>query len=257
MTRPVNVVGMRTLFVKEVRRFMRVPGQTVLSPLVSTSLYFLVFGFSLGGRGQQVEGMAYTHFIVPGLVFLGTANNAFLNSSSSLFQVKLQGTIVDLLVAPLGPLEIMAGFIGGAMVRGLAVGLLTWGVAILFTGFELRAPLMTLTLMLLIPYTFSMLGLLAGVWAQKFEEINIFPTFVMLPLTFLGGVFYSVRDLPEPWHTVSLFNPIVYMVDGLRYGMLGQSVLSPLWGLALLFPVAAVATVLAYLALKRGYRLRQ
>lgn len=253
----MNVVGMRTLLRKEVRRFMRVPGQTVLSPLVSTSLYFLVFGYALGGRGEQVTGVAYTHFIVPGLIFLGVANNAFLNSSSSLFQTKLQGTIVDLLVAPLGPLEIMVGFVGGAMIRGLAVGLLTWAVAIFFVGFELKAPGMTLLMLLLIPYTFSILGLLAGLWAQKFEEINIFPTFVMLPLTFLGGVFYSVRDLPQPWQTVSLFNPIVYMVDGLRHGLLGVSVLPAIWGVVLLLPLAVVGTFLAYRALQTGYRVRQ
>ncbi|MET0403296.1 MAG: ABC transporter permease, partial [Cystobacter sp.] len=128
---------MKTLLVKEVRRFMRVPGQTIFSPLISTSLYFLVFGYSLSGRVHEVEGVPYLGFIVPGLVFLGLANNAFLNSSSSFFINKMQGTVVDLLAAPLGPMELMAGFIGGAMIRGLLVGLLTWGVATLFTGFHL------------------------------------------------------------------------------------------------------------------------
>ena len=134
----MNTLGMKTLLAKEVRRFMRVPGQTVLSPLISTSLYFLVFGYSLSGRVNEVEGVPYLQFIVPGLVFLGLANNAFLNSSSSLFITKIQGTVVDLLVAPLGPLELMAGFIGGAMVRGFMVGGLTWVVATFFTGFSLE-----------------------------------------------------------------------------------------------------------------------
>lgn len=252
----MNTLGMKTLLVKEVRRFMRVPGQTVLSPLISTSLYFLVFGYSLSGRVHEVEGVPYLAFIVPGLVFLGLANNAFLNSSSSLFINKIQGTIVDLLVAPLGPTELMAGFIGGAMVRGLLVGLLTWLVATFFTGFRLEHALPTLIFLLLSSYTFSVLGVLAAVWAEKFEQINFFPTFVMLPLTFLGGVFYSVRELPAPWNHVSLFNPLVYMVEGLRYGMLGRSGFPPLLGGSILVGVALVATGLAWVALRSGYKLK-
>ncbi|HVE86749.1 MAG TPA: ABC transporter permease, partial [Myxococcales bacterium] len=200
---------MRTLLGKEVKRFMRVPGQTVLAPLMSTSLYFVVFGYSLGGRVHQIDGVPYLRFIVPGLVFLGIANNAFLNSSSSLFITKLQGTIVDLLAAPLGAAEILFGFIGGAMIRGLAVGLLIWLVSALFTDFSLAHPLVAVGVLLLVSYTFAMLGLLAAVWAEKFEQINFFPTFVMMPLTFLGGVFYSVRELPSPWNHISLFNPMV------------------------------------------------
>lgn len=252
----MNTLGMKTLLVKEVRRFMRVPGQTVLSPLISTTLYFVVFGYSLSGRVHEVEGVPYLHFIVPGLVFLGLANNAFLNSSSSLFINKIQGTVVDLLVAPLGPLELLAGFIGGAMTRGLMVGGLTWVVASLFTEFRLEHALATLVFLLLSSYTFSVLGVLAAMWAEKFEQINFFPTFVMLPLTFLGGIFYSVRELPSPWDKVSLFNPMVYMVEGLRYGMLGHGGFSPLLGSGILLAVAVVATVLAWAALRSGYKLK-
>src|SRR5690242_9819185 len=136
----MNVTGLQTLFSKEVRRFMRVPGQTVLSPLISTTLYFLVFGYSLGGSVRLENGLPYLLFIVPGLIFLGIANNAFLNSSSSIFITKIQGTVVDLLVAPLGPFELLAGFIGGAMVRGVAVGVLTWLVAGAFTTYKLAHP---------------------------------------------------------------------------------------------------------------------
>lgn len=252
----MNALGMKTLFQKEVRRFMRVPGQTVLSPLISTTLYFIVFGYSISGRVHEVEGHPYLHFIVPGLVFLGMANNAFLNSSSSLFITKIQGTIVDLLVAPLGPGELMAGFIGGAVVRGMVVGGLTWVVAALFAGFTLEHPLVTAYFLLVTSYVFSALGMLAAVWADKFEQVNFFPTFVMLPLTFLGGVFYSVRELPAPWSTVSLFNPIVYMVEGLRYGMLGSSSFSPLVGGAILGALALVATVTTYAVLRSGYKMK-
>lgn len=252
----MNVLGMKTLLAKEVRRFMRVPGQTVLSPLISTTLYFIVFGVSMSGRVQTVEGLPYLHFIVPGLVFLGIANNAFLNSSSSLFITKIQGTVVDLLVAPLGPGELMAGFIGGAMVRGLVVGLLTWAVATFFTGFSLEHAWVAAYFLVLSSYVFSVLGMLAAVWAEKFEQINFFPTFVMLPLTFLGGVFYSVRELPAPWSTVSLFNPMVYMVEGLRYGMLGRSIYSPVGGGGILLAVAVVATALTYGVLRSGYKMK-
>jgi ABC-2 type transport system permease protein len=252
----INFVGMTTLLSKEVRRFLRVPGQTVLSPLISTTLYFVVFGYSLGGRVHQVDGVPYVTFIVPGLVFLGMANNSFLNTSSSLFITKIQGTVVDLLAAPLGPAELLFGFIGGGMVRGLAVGLLTWVVAAAFTGFRLTHALPTIGFLIIIAYVFSMLGFLAALWAEKFEQINFFPTFVMLPLTFLGGVFYSVTALPEPWHGISLFNPMVYMVEGLRYGMLGSSSLSPALGGGILGLVAFAATGLAFAALRSGYKLK-
>jgi len=252
----MNTLGMKTLFEKEVRRFMRVPGQTVLSPLISTTLYFIVFGYSISTRVHEVEGVPYLPFIVPGLIFLGIANNAFLNSSSSLFITKMQGTVVDLLVAPLGPGELMAGFIGGAMVRGLVVGGLTWAVAALFTGFSLQHALVAAYFLLISSYVFSVLGMMAAMWAEKFEQINFFPTFVMMPLTFLGGVFYSVRELPAPWNQLSLFNPMVYMVEGLRYGMLGRSIFPPMLGGGILLVLAVVATAVAYLALRSGYKLK-
>jgi ABC-2 type transport system permease protein len=252
----MNTLGMKTLFAKEVRRFMRVPGQTVLSPLISTTLYFIVFGYSISSRVHEVEGVPYLPFIVPGLIFLGIANNAFLNSSSSLFITKIQGTVVDLLVAPLGPGELMAGFIGGAMVRGLVVGGLTWAVAALFTGFSLQHAVVAAYFLLVSSYVFSVLGMLAAMWAEKFEQINFFPTFVMMPLTFLGGVFYSVRELPAPWSQISLFNPMVYMVEGLRYGLLGRSIFPPALGGGILLALAGVATVVAYLALRSGYKLK-
>ncbi len=251
----MNVIGARTLLGKEVRRFLRVPGQTVLQPLVSTTLYFVVFGYTLGGRQATIEGVSAVDYIVPGLIFLGVANNAFLNSSSSFFITKIQGTIVDLLVAPLGPAELLFGFVTGAMVRGLLVGVLTWLVAALFTGVHLAHAAATVSFLLLSAYVFAVLGLLAGLWAEKFEQINFFPTFLMLPLTFLGGVFYSVRQLPEPFRTVSLFNPVVHMVEGLRAGMLGAEAQSAL-GLGLLLALAAAATALAWRLLRLGYRLK-
>jgi len=251
----MNWIGTKTLLSKEVRRFLRVPGQTVASPLVSTTLYFLVFGFTLGGR-QAVDGIPYVAYIVPGLVFLGVANNAFLNSSSSLFITKIQGTLVDLLVAPLGPRELLLGFVAGAMVRGLLVGVLTWVTALIFTPVHAPQVLPTLFFLLMAAYVFSVLGVLAAMWAEKFEQINFFPTFLMLPLTFLGGVFYSVRHLPEPYRTVSMFNPVVHMVEGLRAGMLGLEDVDTRPGAVLLCALAAGATLLAYGLLRSGYKLK-
>lgn len=252
----MNLVGTQTLLSKEVRRFLKVPGQTVLSPLISTTLYFVVFGYTLGGRQTDLEGVPYIRFIVPGLVFLGIANNAFLNSSSSLFITKIQGTLVDLLVAPLGPMELLIAFVAGAMVRGLLVGLLTWLVALFFTGMPDLHWGATIFFLLTSSYVFSMLGLLAGLWAEKFEQINFFPTFFMLPLTFLGGVFYSVDKLPEPFRTLSLFNPVVHMVEGLRYGMLGLAHGQVAFGAGLLSVLTVFTTVVAFVLLKSGYKLK-
>lgn len=253
----MNGRGLWTLLRKEVQRFMRVPGQTVLSPLITTSLYFLVFGYSVGARIQKPGEPSYLLFIVPGLVFLGLANNSFLNTSSSLFIMKIQGTIVDLLVAPLGPSEILLGFVLGGMARGLLVGLLTWVVSVVFTGVHLAHPLTALGFLILSAYVFSVLGLVAAIWSEKFEQVNFFPTFVMMPLTFLGGVFYSVRDLPEPWRAVSLINPMVYMVEGVRFGMLGRSTFSPATGALILVAIALAATGASYEVLRRGYKLKQ
>ncbi|HZH02202.1 MAG TPA: ABC transporter permease [Myxococcaceae bacterium] len=253
----MNTVGVRTLFLKEVRRFLRVPGQTVFSPLISTTLYFVVFGYSMGSRVHEIQGVPYLAFIVPGLVFLGIANNAFLNTSSSLFINKIQGTIVDLLVAPLGPGELLAGFIAGGMVRGLTVGLLTWGISALFAPVGVAHPAAALGFLVLSAYVFAVLGFLAALWAEKFEQINFFPTFVMLPLTFLGGVFYSVDELPQFWRAVSLFNPMVYMAEGLRYALLDRTSFSPWWGTGMLAALSGLSTAVAFVAVKSGYKLKQ
>ncbi len=250
----MNTIGMRALLSKEVRRFLRVPGQTLASPLVSTTLYFLVFGYTLAGRSEA--GHSYVGFIVPGLVFLGLSANSFANSSSSFFIAKVQGTVVDLLVAPLGPLELLFGFITGAMIRGLLVALLTWGVGVFFWPHPPASVAWTAVFLLLSSYVFALLGFLAALWAEKFEQVNIFPTFLMLPLTFLGGVFYSVHRLPEPFRTFSLFNPVVYMVDGLRRGMLGEADTSPWLGLIILTALAAGCTALAWGLLRSGYKLK-
>jgi len=249
-------LGLRTLFSKEVRRFLRVPGQTLASPLVTTTLYFLVFGWSIGHQLREVDGVPYARFIVPGLVVMGVMQNAYLNSASSLFVMKLQGTIVDLLVSPLAYWEILAGFVGAAVVRGFLVGGVTWVVASLFTGFEVAHPLLALAMLLLVAVVFAGFGVVSAIWAQSFEQVNFFPTFFILPLTFLGGVFYSVRALPPALGAFTRANPVFYMVDAVRFGMLGISDAAPATGGALVGLLAVGALICPWLLLRSGWRLR-
>ncbi len=219
----MNRVALQTLFLKEVRRFSKVWMQTVFSPLITTSLYFLVFGVALGSRLRDIDGVPYIEFVVPGLVMLGVISNSFLNTTSSLFQSKINGTIVDLLVAPIGAGEILIAYVGAAMLRASIVGTLIYVVASLFTGFKMAHPGWVLLFVIGVSACFATLGIIAALWAEKFDHLSIFPNFVLTPLTFLGGVFYSVEMLPEPWNLVSRFNPILYMVNGLRYGLVGVS----------------------------------
>ena len=249
-------LGLRTLLFKEVRRFLRVPGQTLLSPLITTTLYFVVFGFSLGSRLREVEGVPYARFIVPGLITLGVISNSFLNSASSLFVMKLQGTIVDVLVSPLAHGEILAGFVGAAALRGLLVGVVMWAVAGVFTGFGVAHLGLALAMMVLVAVAFATLGFMTAVWASSFEQVNFFPTFVITPLTFLGGVFYSAHSLPAGLRHFTLVDPVFYMVDGMRYGLLGISDGNPLAGLALVSLLCAVSLSGAFMMLRTGYKLR-
>jgi len=252
----VTGLGPRTLFRKEVRRFLRVPGQTLLSPLVTTTLYFVVFGWSLGSRLREVEGVPYARFIMPGLVALGVVTNAYANTSSSLFVMKLQGTIVDLLVSPLGYGEILGAFVAAGVVRGMIVGGVMWLVAGAFTGFGVAHPLYALPLLVLVAAAFAALGLVTAIWSSSFEQVNFFPTFIITPLTFLGGVFYSVQMLPPALRAATLANPVFYLVDGLRFGMLGVSDAPPLAALGIAAALCAVSLGGAWAMLRSGYKLR-
>jgi ABC-2 type transport system permease protein len=249
-------LGLRTLLAKEVRRFLRVPGQTLLSPLITTTLYLAVFGWSLGGRLREVDGVAYARFIVPGLVTLGVITNAYLNTASSMFVMKIQGTIVDLLVAPLSYAEILVGFLGAAVVRALLVGGLTWLAAGLAGGFDLAHPAYAALVLVLVAVVFAASGLMTAIWATTFERVNFFPTFVITPLTFLGGVFYSATMIPEGLRRFTWANPVFYMVDAVRYGLLGRAEAHPAIGLALVAALATAAVGAAYAMLRSGYKLR-
>jgi ABC-2 type transport system permease protein len=252
----MNLIGLRTLLSKEIRRFMKVPGQTLAQPVVTTSLYFVVFGYALGSRVREIDGVPYVRFIVPGLVLMALIQNAFLNSASSLFIAKIQGTIVDLLVAPLGVVDLLAGFILAAVVRGLLVGGIVWLVAGFFTGFSVAHPLFALFVAVLVAATFALVGLAVAIWSDKFEQLNLIPTFVITPLSFLGGVFFSPTMLSGPLRVVTRANPILYMVEGLRFGVLGVTS-APVWlGLAVTGGIFLALLALVSWMLKAGYKLR-
>jgi ABC-2 type transport system permease protein len=252
----MSPIGFRTLFNKEVRRFLKVPGQTVAQPVVTTSLYFLVFGYAVGTRVRDIDGVPYVRFIVPGLILLALIQNAFLNTSSSLFIAKIQGTVVDLLVAPLGVADLLAGFVLAAVARGLLVGGVVWLVSAAFTGFGLAHPLWVIVFAVLVAATFALVGLAVAIWSDKFEQLNIIPTFLITPLTFLGGVFFSPRMLQRPWSTITRANPVLYMVEGLRFGVVGVAGSSPWLGLLVTGILFAAALGIATWMLATGYKLR-
>ena len=251
-----KTLGMRTLYRKEVKRFLRVPGQTILSPLITTALYFVVFGWSLGGRLREVEGVPYIRFLVPGLVMLGVINNAFLNTSSSLFILKLQGTIVDLLVTPLSYLEILAAFLAAGATRALIVGGMTWATAALFVGPYVPHPIEAFLAGLIVALGFAAAGLIVALWSEKFEQVNFIPTFVITPLAFLGGVFYSAAMLPPGFRVVLHLNPIYYMIESMRFALIGHNVERPWAGFAVILGIAGVLVIWALWLLRRGYKLR-
>jgi len=252
----VSTIALKTLFIKEVRRFSKVWLQTVLSPLVTTSLYFLVFGVALGSRLREISGVPYIQFVVPGLVMMTMVRDSFLNTSSSLFQSKINGTITDILVAPIGALEMLLAYVGAAMIRAMIVGALVYLVALTFTWFPLHHIGWTLFFTVFVTATLAMLGMVAALWAERFDHLAIFPNFVLLPLAFLGGVFYSIDLLPEPWHTVSRLNPLLYMVNGLRYGFLGVADVAPAASAGVVLLSFLVLLGVASALLRSGYNLR-
>ncbi len=252
----INTVGLRTLLVKEIKRFLKVWQQTVISPLMTTALYFLVFGVALGGRIDRIHGVEYIEFVIPGLIMLAMITNSFLNAASSLFQSKINGTIVDLLVSPLGTFEVLAAYVAAATVRAFLVGALVYAVAASFTGPSVNNLFWALYFGLMVSVSFSLLGLIAAIWAEKFDHLSLFPNFILTPLTFLGGVFYSIDMLPAPWDVVSKLNPILYVVNGLRYGLLGTSDVPVMSAAAAAAALATALFVIAVLLLGRGYKLR-
>jgi ABC-2 type transport system permease protein len=215
-----------TILVKEVLRFTRIWLQTIVPPVITTALYFVIFGNLIGSQIGDMGGHSYIDFITPGLIMMTVITNSYANVVSSFYGSKFQGNIAEMLVSPMPNWIILAGFISGGVARGLAVGLAVTLVSLLFSDLRVQHIFITFTIVLLTSILFSLAGLINAVYAKSFDDISIVPTFVLTPLTYLGGVFYSIAMLPLFWQKVSLLNPVLYMVNGFRYGILGASDMS-------------------------------
>lgn len=248
--------GLATLFYKEMLRFWKVVVQTVVAPVVSALLYLLIFSHVLEGHVEVYPGVSYTSFLVPGLVMMSLLQNAFSNSSSSLIQSKMQGNIVFVLLPPLSYLDFFLAYLGAAVVRGLVVGLGVWAVTLWFAPWQTPHWGWLLSYAVLASATLGAVGIVAGIWAEKFDQLAAFQNFLILPLTFLSGVFYSIHSLPPFWQAVSLANPVFYLIDGFRYAFVGQSDTDPRLGLLVAGACFVAISVITLALLRRGYKLR-
>ena len=251
-----TMMGFRTLFYKETLRFAKVSVQTVAAPVLTSLLYLLIFSQAIEGRVMVFEKVPYATFLVPGLVMMAVLQNAFANTSSSLIQSKITGNIVFMLLPPLSHWEMFAAYVLAAMVRGLVVGAGVFVVTIGFTHLSYTSPAWILVFAVMGSAILGTMGLIGGIWAEKFDQIAAFQNFLIMPATFLAGVFYSVHSLPPFWQAVSHFNPFFYMVDGFRYGFFGVSDVDPFTSLAVVCATLAVAAAFALNLLRTGYKLR-
>ncbi|WP_323071279.1 ABC transporter permease [Mycetohabitans endofungorum] len=250
------MTGFRTLFYKEVLRFWKVAFQTVLAPVMTALLYLTIFGHALRGHVQVYPGVEYTSFLIPGLVMMSVLQNAFANSSSSLIQSKITGNLVFALLSPLSHWEMFCAYVLASVVRGLTVGLGVFVVTIAFIPVPFFAPLYIVAFAVLGAAILGTLGLIAGIWAEKFDQLAAFQNFLIMPLTFLSGVFYSTHTLPDLWRHVSRLNPFFYMIDGFRFGFFGASDVAPLASLAVVGGFFVAVAALAVRLLASGYKLR-
>jgi ABC-2 type transport system permease protein len=248
--------GFRTLLYKEVLRFWKVSFQTVGAPVVAAVLFLLVFAHALSGRVEAYPGVSYAQFLLPGLAMMSMLQNAFANSSSSLIQSKLTGNIVFILLPPLAPGEIFAAYLIASMVRALAVGAGVFAVTAWMVPVPVAQPLWALAFAILGSGILGALGIIAGIWAEKFDQLAAFQNFLVNPLTFLAGVFYSIHSLPPFWQSVSHLNPFFYAVDGFRYGFFGRSDVAPGTSLAIASAAFAALSFLTLQLLRSGYKLR-
>lgn len=250
------MTGWQTLFKKEILRFWKVSFQTVLAPMVTALLYLMIFSHVLDGKVEPYPGVSYAAFLVPGLVMMSVLQNAFANSSSSLIQSKITGNLVFVLLPPLSHLEFFSAYVLASMARGIAVGLGVLLVTVAFVGLHVYNPVWILVHALVGSALLGTMGVIAGIWAEKFDQLAAFQNFIIMPATFLSGVFYSIHSLPAVWQTVSHFNPFFYLIDGFRYGFFGVSDVSPWFSLAIGLSAWAVLTVIAMRMVTSGYKLR-
>ena len=251
-----RLYGPYTLLKKELLRFWRVVFQTIAAPVITALLYLLIFSHVLEGRVHIYSDIPYVAFLVPGLVMMSVLQNAFANSSSSLIQAKIMGNIVFILLTPLTPFDLFSVFLLASVVRGLMVGICIYLVAIFFVPLPLVAPWFALAFAIIGSMLLGIFGIIAGIWADRFDQMAAFQNFIIMPLSFLSGVFYSIHSLPMFWQKVSQFNPFFYMIDGFRYGFFGKSDVSPWLSLAIVGVVTLFSAMIALNLLERGYKLR-
>jgi len=245
-----------TLLSKEILRFWRVSSQTLLTPIITASLYLFVFGATLGNRLSVLEGFSYAQFVIPGLILMGVINNSFANCSSSLFMSRYLGGIVDLLVTPVTPPQFIMAYTLAAMLRGCLVGSVVWLISTLFAALPWQSPLLALLMALISSFLFAQFGLIAAIFAHNFDTLSMYTNFLILPLIYLGGVFYPISILPQPWAQLSHLNPLFYLIDGFRHAILGVGDIS----FAVAFGVSSLMAIglfcWAAWLIGKGYRLR-
>ena len=250
------MTGWQTLLYKEILRFWKVAFQTIAGPVLTAMLYLLIFGHALEAHVKVYDQVSYTAFLVPGLAMMSLLQNAFANSSSSLIMSKVMGNLVFLLLTPLSYWHWFVAYVGAAVVRGLVVGAGVCVISALFTSVSFEQPFLILAFAVMGAALMGTLGLIAGLWAEKFDQLAAFQNFVVMPMTFLSGVFYSIHSLPAFWQTVSHFNPFFYMIDGFRFGFFGVSDVSPWLSMSVVGASLLAVSVLALSLLRSGYKLR-
>ena len=255
---PLLGPGFQALFYKECLRFWKVAAQTVVAPVVTTLLYLLIFSHVLQGTAKVFDGrVSYGEFLIPGLIMMAVLQNAFANSSSSLIQSKMMRSLIFILLPPITSLEIFCAYVGGAMVRGFCVGFGVWFITLPFVPASVLHPLWVIAFVAGGSAIMGTLGLIAGIWSEKFDHLAVFQNFIIMPLTFLSGVFYSIHSLPTFWQNLSHFNPFFYMIYGFRYGFFGLSDVSPWRSLSVVMFFVVLLSIVAMRMLATGYKLRQ
>ena len=252
----MNLNGVRAIYKFEMNRTRRTLMQSVVSPVLSTSLYFIVFGTAIGSRMGEIDGISYGAFIIPGLLMLSLLSESISNASFGIFFPKFSGTIYEVLSAPVSPFEIVAGYVGAAATKSLIIGALILLTARIFVDYSIAHPLWMLAFLLLTALTFSLFGFIIGVWANDFQQLQVIPLMVITPLTFLGGAFYSINMLPEPWQTLTLFNPVVYLINGFRWAFYGVADvhMGLSLGMTMLFLLICLTAV--WWIFRTGYRIK-
>jgi len=252
----MNLRAVRAIYKFEMNRTRRTLAQSIVAPVISTSLYFVVFGAALGSRITEIEGVHYGSFIVPGLIMLTLLTQSVMNASFGIYFPRFTGTIYELLSAPVSFFEIVLGYVGAAATKSIILGTIIFATAFLFVPMQVMHPFWMLAFLILTALTFSLLGFIIGIWADGFEKLQIVPLLVISPLTFLGGSFYSIRVLPPAWQTVTLFNPVVYLVSGFRWSFFNIGDVSVTVSLAMTFLFLAVCLTVVWWIFRTGYRLK-